>query len=134
MRLTGRDAVATILVAMIAIPYAGYLIWGSMPFIEDPTGMAAVGLILGVIAAVAGGFIALREGAANTVTTVTLGIVSLGLGIATLVSEHLFDVTSRAIVLGAFMASIVALWALALLRHGGVIASETETTSRLGHV
>jgi hypothetical protein len=40
--LTGRDAVATILVAAIAVPYIGYLINGSMPFVQDPTGMAGI--------------------------------------------------------------------------------------------
>ncbi len=132
--LTFRDVVATILVAAIAIPYIGYLINGSMPFIEDPTGMAGVGLILGLAAAAVGGWIVLREGTVTAITSAGLGIVSLALGIAALVGENLFDPTTRAFVLGGFMATIAILWAVALLRHSGIIPAETPSTSRLGHI
>ncbi len=134
MRLTSRDGVATLLVAAIIVPYVGYLIFGSMPFIQDPTGMAGVGLVFGAVAAVIGGWIAVHEGAFMAIATGVLGIVSLGLGIAALVSEHLFDATGSALVLGGFMATIVSLWALALLRHRGIIRAEMQPTSRLGHV
>ena len=50
MRITLRDTVASILVAAIAVPYVGYLLYGSVPFVQDPRGMAAVGLILGFVA------------------------------------------------------------------------------------
>ena len=51
MRLTLRDLVATILVAAVGVPYVGYLVNGEMPFIKDPRGMSAVGLVLGAAAA-----------------------------------------------------------------------------------
>jgi len=57
MRLKIRDLVATILVAAIAVPYIGYLINGEMPFIKDPRGMSATGLVLGVAA-----YLVLRRG------------------------------------------------------------------------
>ena len=50
MKLKARDLVATLLVVAIGIPYVGYLIDGDMPFVEDARGMAAVGLLLGVLA------------------------------------------------------------------------------------
>lgn len=138
MRLTGRDIVATILVAAIAIPYIGYLINGSMPFIEDPTGMAATGLVLGALAALVGGWITLRGGTFVEIATVVLGFASLALGIGALVSEHLFDPTTREFVLGGFMATIAVLWGFALLRHSGIVPTEAEeaepTSGRLGHV
>lgn len=124
MRLTVRDGIATILVLAIAIPYVGYLINGSMPFVQDPTGMAAVGLILGLIAAVVGGWIALGEGAFTQVTTVVVGIVSLVAGVAALVGEHLFNATVWQFVLGGFMATIAVLWGFALLRHSGTVSTE----------
>jgi hypothetical protein len=133
MRLTLRDGIATILVAAIAIPYVGYLINGSMPFIQDPTGMAGLGLLLGLAAAAVGGWIVVRAGAVTAIATVVLGIVSLGAGIAALVSEHLFDATTREYVLGGFMATLAVLWGLALLRHSGLVPGEEEPTSRLGH-
>ena len=43
-----KDLLGTILFAAIAVPYIGYLINGEMPFIKDPRGMSATGLVLGV--------------------------------------------------------------------------------------
>jgi len=133
MRLTWRDAVATVLVAAIAVPYIGYVINGSMPFIQDPTGMAGLGLLLGAAAAAIGGWVILHEGAFLRVTTVALALVSLGLGATALVSEHLLDLAARQLVLGAFMVSIAAMWGLALLHYSGVVRGEVETPSGLGH-
>ena len=45
MTIKPRDWVATLLVAAIAVPYIGYLIRGEMPFIQDPRGMSATGLV-----------------------------------------------------------------------------------------
>jgi hypothetical protein len=133
MRLTVRDAIATFLVAAILVPYVGYLINGSMPFIQDPRGMSGVGLIFGVAAAAIGGWIVRHEGQATWITTVGLAVVSAVLGVLTLLSENLFDATTSAVLLGAFMASIVVQWGLALLRHGGIVRMEGQPTSRLGH-
>jgi hypothetical protein len=55
MRITTTDVIATLLVAAIVVPYLGYLAWGDMPFIQDPRGMAATGLILGLAAALVAG-------------------------------------------------------------------------------
>lgn len=135
MRLTWRDAVATVLVAAIMVPYVGYLFTGSMPFIQGVTGMAGVGLALGAVAAVVGGWIATREGILINNATLALAIVSAGFGITALVSENMLDPAGRQIALGIFMATIVGLWGLALLRHSGIIpAVEEQGTSRLGDV
>jgi hypothetical protein len=131
MRLTWKDGVATLLVAAIVVPYVGYLIQGSMPFIQDPTGMAGVGLILGITAAAFGGWVILQARGFQRFLTDALALVSLGLGIAALVSEHLLDAAVRDGVLAAFIASIVVLWAFATLRHGGVIADATAPPSGL---
>ena len=77
MRLQVRDLVATALVLAIAVPYVGYLVNGSMPYIEDARGMAAVGLLLGALA-----FVVMRSGdELDRVGKVeaTIALVSLGL-------------------------------------------------------
>jgi hypothetical protein len=48
MRITYRDVVATLLVAGVVVPYLGYLGWGRVPLLQDPRGMGAVGLVLGL--------------------------------------------------------------------------------------
>ena len=136
MRLTWRDAVATLLFAAIVIPYAAYLYFGGFSLIKDsagnttlgildPTGMAGLGLILGIIAAAVGGWVTLAERFAIRVTTWVVGAVSAILGVLALVGENLFNnATTWEWVLGGFIASIVVLWGLALARHAGIAAGE----------
>lgn len=83
MRGKTGDLLATILVAAIAVPYIGYLINGEMPLIQDPRGMSATGLVLGVLA-----FQVLRRGDAFDrlgKIEIGLGLVSLTLGLVALI-------------------------------------------------
>lgn len=133
MRLGWKDAFATVLFAAIVVPYAFYLALGGVTFIQDssggtafgildPTGMSGVGLILGAIAAVVGGWIVLSEGTAVRYLTGGLGLLSAVLGILALVGENLFNnATVWESVLGAFIASIVLLWGVAIVRHSGIV-------------
>ena len=116
MRLTLRDFVATILVAAIGIPYVGYLVNGEMPFIKDPRGMSAVGLILGAAA-----FLVLRTGNAHDrMGTVETGatIVSLALGLVALVFA---EAGAAEVLLAVFMGSIAVVWLLELADHAGLV-------------
>jgi hypothetical protein len=116
MRLKLKDLVASILFAAIAIPYAGYLINGEMPFIKDPRGMAATGLVLGAI-----GYLVLRRddrfdrvGKAET----ALAVLSLVLG---LVALALAETAAAEVLLAVFMGSILVVWAVELLDHAGIL-------------
>jgi hypothetical protein len=60
VKIGWRDGVATLLVAAIVVPYVGYLVRGSMPFIQDQRGMTATGLVLGLPAAAVAGREAFR--------------------------------------------------------------------------
>jgi hypothetical protein len=73
MRLTIRDAVATVLVAAVLVPYLEYLVRGEMPFIEDPRGMPATGLVLGAAAFLVAGRMSSSK---------RLGRLDLGLAVA----------------------------------------------------
>jgi len=112
MRLTRYDGVATLLFAAILAPYIGYVARGSMPFVQDPEGMAATALILGAVAAYIGGWVARRR-----LETLAVGTAALGLAILTLVSDSFFDLAVRNGLMAGFMATIVLLWTGALLRH-----------------
>jgi ABC-type uncharacterized transport system permease subunit len=129
MKLTWRDAVATLLFAVIAAAYVGYLVSGGFTVfgigagIMDPTGMSALGLVLGMIAAFVGGWIVLHEGSGLAYLTGGLGVVSVALGLLTLVGENLFNnATVWETVLAAFIGSIVLLWGIATGRHAGLVA------------
>jgi hypothetical protein len=110
VRTTPKNIIATLLVAAIVVPYLGYLVWGEMPFIQDPRGMAAVGLILELAAAAVAGRAALDPEPMHR-AALGSGIVALGLGIAALVAE-----TSE-ILLAVFIAAIVVTWGLGQVAH-----------------
>lgn len=134
MRLTWKDAVATLLTAGLGAVYALYLAWGGISLVTDsagntslgildPTGMGGVALLVGIVAAVIGGWIILGEGTMLAYLTGAVGAVSAILGVLALVGEHLFNnATIWESVLGAFMASIVVLWGIATAHHAGLIA------------
>lgn len=124
MQLTRRDALATLLVAAILVPYVGYLVRGEMPFIQDPRGMAATGLILGLLAFAIVGRSALGTGALMW-TGVAIGIASIGLGVAAVWAE------TNEVLLGAFIATIVVLWALETLSHAGAFRGTWQLRHRL---
>jgi hypothetical protein len=116
MKLRFKDLLATILVAAIAVPYAGYLINGEMPFIKDPRGMAATGLVLGAVA-----YLVMRRddlfdriGKAETAlvgVSLVLGIVALGLA----------ETVAAEVLLAGFIGSVLVVWAVELLDHAGIL-------------
>lgn len=111
MRLTYKDALATLFVAAIVVPYLGYLANGSMPFIQDARGMAGIGLVLGLAACTVGGQVTSAQDMAHRIESV-LGPCALALGVATLITES-------GPLLAVFIATIVALWAMTTLHHAG---------------
>jgi hypothetical protein len=107
MRFTTKDAVASALVVAAVVIYAAYVAFDGIPLVRDATGMAAVGLVLGFASRRIGG----RHGFAHERLAFAGGLGAMALGIATLFTES--DV-----LLAAFMASIVGLWAAAMFALG----------------
>lgn len=125
MRLTIRDAVATVLVLAIGVPYVGYLVNGEMPFIEDVRGMSAVGLVLGAAA-----FLVLRSG--NVPDRVGRGetvgaIVSLALGLAALIFA---ETAAAEVLLAVFMGSVLVVFAFEVADHAGLVHAHPGVTAR----
>jgi hypothetical protein len=87
----------------------GYLINGEMPFIKDPRGMSATGLVLGVVA-----YLVMRRGdlfdrvrkgeSALAAVSLVLGLVALGLA-ETAAAEVLLAVFMGSILGGGFGAA-----------------------------
>jgi len=111
VKICWRDAVATLLVAAIVVPYIGYLVRGSMPFIQDPRGMAATALVLGLAAAAVVG----REAFRGTwgVAAGFFAVASAGLGAVTFIRAEEGALSEG--LLAVFISAIVVAWALAEL-------------------
>ena len=109
MRLKTRDVFASILLALVAIPYIGYLVNGEMPFVKDARGMSTVGLVLATMA-----FLVVWRGdrqnkvwwfTALVTTSLALGVVALALA----------ETAAAEAMLGVFMASILVVWAVEMI-------------------
>jgi hypothetical protein len=116
MRLKAKDLVATILVAAIAVPYIGYLVRGDMPFIKDPRGMSATGLVIGTAAF----WVMQKADPLDQVGKVeaVVAAVSLALGVAALVFA---ETAAAEALLAVFMTSIGLVWVMKLTEHTGVL-------------
>ena len=116
MRLKARDLVGTVLVIAVAVPYIGYLVNGSMPWVADAQSMAVVALLVAFAA-----YVVIQRYDPDDVTDrVEIGLedVSLGLGLAAVV----FAETAYAeVLLAVFMGSILIVWAIKLMDHAGVL-------------
>ena len=117
-RLTVRDHVATALVALIIVPYLVHLAWDEAPLLQEPRGLAGLGLVLGFSAfvIVRGADILDWTGLAE----VGLALASLLLGLAALV---LSGTAAAEALLAAFMASVLVVWAVEVLDHAGLLPS-----------
>jgi hypothetical protein len=114
-KLTFRDLLATLIVAAVVVPFIGYSVRGSMPFVQDPRGMAGVGIVGALLAFTALGRKAFGTGTFETVM-VTLAIVTIGFGIAALIAETTWWL------LVPMVAGLVLMWALALTHDAGYVA------------
>jgi hypothetical protein len=119
-KLTIRDVLATLIVAAVVVPFVGYSVRGSMPFVQDPRGMAGVGIVGAVLALLAFGRRALGSGAFESVM-VTLGVLTVGFGIAALIAETMW------VLLVPMVAGLVLLWVLALVHDAGYIGPAHAT-------
>ncbi len=116
MKLKVKDLVGSLLVLAIAVPYIGYLLNGEMPFVEDPRGMSAVGLVLGAAA-----FLVLEQGEQRDKTDTAvrgLAVVSAVLGVLALA---LAETGVAEVLLAVFMGSILVVWAVKVMDHARVL-------------
>lgn len=120
-QLTTRDALATLIVAAVVTPFVVYSVRGTTWFLEDPRGMAGVGLVGGVLALLALGRSAFGAGAFRDVMTM-LAVVSLGFGVAALVAETTW------FLLVPMVAALLVFWALAVVHDAGYLPTHRIQT------
>jgi len=133
VKLTWKDGLATLLVAALAVTYGFYLALGSIgpPWvgIQDATGMAVVGLGVGVIITVLSLGVERTAGRLRDMV-VGLRLVSVILGLLALFGENLFSAAVWEGVLAAFMASIVLIWGIALSLNAGLLGGGSTNATR----
>ena len=116
MKWTWKDVVATLLVVAIGVPYVGYLVNGDMPFVEDPRGMSAIGIVLGLAA-----FLVLESGdTRDTTDKVELGLMAVVLTLG-VVTFALAETAAAEVLLAVFMGGILVVWAVKLTDHAGAL-------------
>jgi fatty acid desaturase len=114
-KLTFRDLLATLIVAAVVVPFVGYSVRGSMPFVQDPRGMAGVGIVGALLAFAAFGRQGFGTGTFETVM-VTLAVITIGFAVAALIAETMWWL------LVPMVAGLVLMWALALMHDAGYVA------------
>lgn len=122
MKVKTRNFVSTLLIVLIAVPYAGYLVNGEMPFVEDARGMAAVGLALGTIA-----YLVLSSGDSRSFTDSVESGVALVAFLLGFVAFALAETAAAEALLAAFMGAILIAWSVKMMDHAGVLFTGTPT-------
>jgi hypothetical protein len=120
MRLTWKDAAATVLTAGVVALYAAYLAGAGLPLVSGPRVVAAVALVAGLGACAVGGTDLDRASRWTTYTGATLGGVAI---LAALVAMT----TGLGAALAVLVGATVVLWVMATARHaftGGARAPE----------
>ena len=124
VRLGLRDAVAALLLAGIITPYAGLLVRGRMPYVEDVRMMAAVALVLGGAAILT---------ADQLSFTTVIGRLEIGFALVTLalgiIATAFATTTFGQLLLGAFVTGILLTWGVQLLDHAGYFGQLHEQES-----
>jgi hypothetical protein len=124
MRLTPRDAVATLLVAAVVVPYVGYLVEGEMPFIQDPRGMSATALVLGAAAYLVLGRPVTSKRMERVVVALVAAVAVLGV-----VAFALAETAAAEVLLAVFVVSLVVGFLALLVGRAGFGAHRTTPTA-----
>jgi hypothetical protein len=116
MRVPIRDVLGTVVVASIVVPYVGFLVGGSMPFIHDTRAMAATAFILWVaVFLIADQYDTTTSDGTTELVLFAIAVV-LG-GAAVLAAEMLAALAP--VLLAGFVGMAVVTWTLRLLRNTG---------------
>lgn len=116
MRMPIRETLGTVLVAAMLVPYVGYLVGWSMPFIHNTRAMAATAFILWVgVFLVAGRYDTTTH---DGNTELVLFAASITLGAAAALAAEMLTGLAPAL-LAAFVGLAVVTWTVRLLQDTG---------------
>jgi hypothetical protein len=118
MRLSWRDSIATVLVAIGVLVYLAWLVGFEIPGLTEPARVSIAMLVLGVAAsasAVVPGFADLLRGSKLYLASASaLGLIAVGAGVCTIFGADPF------VGLAVLAITMVMMWVMATMRHVGV--------------
>jgi hypothetical protein len=118
MRLSWRDSIATLFVAIGVVVYGAWMVGSGIPGFSEPAGVAIAVLALGVaasVSAVVPGFNELMHGSkAYLAAASALGLLAFGAALWTIFGA------AAGPGLAVLVLATVALWAMSTMRHVGV--------------
>jgi hypothetical protein len=117
MRLTWKDAVATLFMAAIVVVYAAFLNGTSAWLISTSRGTTAAVLVLGWIGGCALGGLAEAYTGARSPAARAFTAIATVLGLAALTAAILGLITGGTVALAVLVAATIALWLVATIRH-----------------
>ena len=118
MKLSIRDGIATLLVAATVVPYFGFLLNGSMPFIKDPRAMAATAVLLGLAAVLFAGRLSGTSGIG--IAELVLAVLTAALGVLAVL---LAATGAGYALLAVLVGGVVLTWAVQMVHHSGILGS-----------
>jgi len=110
MRLTWRDAVATIMTAAVGAIYIAFLAGAYLPLLSGPRALAAAVFVVGMTTCIIGSADIGSQPTGWSSVAGVLGLTALIAAIATVITGGTFGLT-------VLVAAIVGLWALTTIHH-----------------
>jgi hypothetical protein len=117
MRLTWKDAVATLFMGAIVIVYAAFLNGTSAWLISSARGTTATVLVLGWIGGCALGGLADAYTGTKSRSLRVFTAIATTLGVVALVAAVVGLITASTVALAVLVAATIALWLISTIRH-----------------
>jgi len=130
MRLTWKDAAATLFMAVNALVYAAFLRGTDLPVISGVRGATTVVLILGIVGGCALGQAGEGYGAASSLAERTYTAVMGTLGIAAVAAAVAGLFSGSELALGILFTATLVLWLFATARHALAMVGDHHGTHR----
>lgn len=124
MRLTWKDGVTTVTMAVVTAAYLAFLLGADLPIINTVRGTIATVLVLGMVGGCAFG--AAVVGEKTRADRILLGLANV-FGVAALTAAIIGLVTASPAALAVLFGAVAALWLTATTRHA-VAGRQTRLT------
>jgi hypothetical protein len=130
MRLTWKDAVATLFMAAIVAVYVAYLNGTSAWLISTARGTTTAVLVLGFVGGCALGGLAEAYTGAKSHSALAFTVIATILGLTALTAAIVGLITGGTVALAVLVGATLALWLVATIRHAFTAPAEPAHEAR----